>query len=194
MTLAERLRSETRTHHNRAEDAMGLMNPDVSSARYIEILQAFQSFYSLLEPQLSRFREWSELECEIESRMGKLAKIEHDLKYFNTPARGPMPRLAIENFAQALGSMYVIEGSTLGGQVISKFLSGRFGYAPDSGADYFSGYGSETGKMWVSFKDIIARAEAAGVDQERVIEGAAKTFDYLTLLLYIQRNQATSSL
>lgn len=192
MSLAERLRTETRVHHVRAEEAMGLMSPDLSSDRYVEILRAFHIYYSLLEPQLAGFSEWEELGCEIKARLGKLEKIENDLKYFNASVRKPAPRIVIGDFAQALGAMYVIEGSTLGGQVISKFLANRFGYVPESGAQYFSGYGPETGKMWVSFKAVIARAETAGVDQDRVVEGAARAFDYLTLLLYMQPNEALS--
>ena len=70
--------------------------------------------------------------------------------------------------------MYVVEGSTLGGQYIAKHVERRFGFRGGSGNAYFRGYGERTGSMWRSFKDdLIALPEE---DTDRVIAAARAMF------------------
>lgn len=39
--------------------------------------------------------------------------------------------------------MYVLEGATLGGQIISRSLGGRFGLTPQTGLRFCSSYGAQ---------------------------------------------------
>ncbi|NVB43024.1 biliverdin-producing heme oxygenase [Pseudenhygromyxa sp. WMMC2535] len=77
---------------------------------------------------------------------------------------GPWPR--------ALGVAYVLEGSTLGSQVLRR----------RPGLDtlrYLEGYGEATGPMWLA---LIERLEREGRDRaarEAIVDGAASTFDDL---------------
>ena len=77
---------------------------------------------------------------------------------------------------QIFGSLYVIEGSNLGGQVISRRLQEKFGFDETNGAAFFSGYGKETGKMWNEFRAAIT-AFAENADEEIIIDSAIETFD-----------------
>jgi heme oxygenase (biliverdin-IX-beta and delta-forming) len=78
------------------------------------------------------------------------------------------------NEARALGSFYVLEGSTLGGQLIARHLSSAH-WLPAEGLSYFSPYGSRTGEMWRSFRrwlEVQAQQHAA----DDIVAGARATF------------------
>lgn len=78
----------------------------------------------------------------------------------------------------ALGSMYVMEGSTLGGQLIGRAL-GEADWLPEGGLAYFNPYGKRTGEMWREYRSF-AEAAAPAEAHEAVATGAVRTFDLLT--------------
>jgi len=55
------------------------------------------------------------------------------------------------SLSEIVGMMYPLEGSTLGGQVISKHLRRNLGLTPDHGARFFHGYGDDTESFWSAF-------------------------------------------
>ena len=80
--------------------------------------------------------------------------------------------------ASALGGMYVIEGSVLGGAFIYKHLQATLGIEAIAGkATYFAVYGSETGSRWKNFLQAFCLA-SSGMEEE-VIKSAAQTFSIL---------------
>lgn len=76
--------------------------------------------------------------------------------------------------AQLLGAMYVLEGSTLGGQLIARQLT----QAGIPLRRYFSGYGELTGPRWKTFCQLLA-AEADETNQAAIVASAALTFERL---------------
>lgn len=87
------------------------------------------------------------------------------------------PRLpALRSVAEALGSMYVTEGSTLGGQLLSRHFVEDTGI-PAAACRFFSGYRSETGSMWKRFG-----AELEKRPQKEYPELAAAARDTFTCL------------
>jgi len=80
--------------------------------------------------------------------------------------------------ATALGGMYVLEGSVLGGAFICKHLQTTLGMdAIADKATYFTAYGSETGSRWKVFLQSFCLA-SSGIEEE-VIESASQTFSIL---------------
>jgi heme oxygenase len=57
----------------------------------------------------------------------------------------------MKNDAEIMGYLYVMEGATLGGQIIKKILEKRFPLLIEKGIHYFGGYGNKTKTMWDSF-------------------------------------------
>lgn len=53
--------------------------------------------------------------------------------------------------AAALGSLYVLEGATLGGQVLLPMVELRLQLTRQSGASYLGSYGSSVDSMWQRF-------------------------------------------
>ena len=83
-----------------------------------------------------------------------------------------MPPLG--SWPQLLGAMYVVEGSTLGGQVITRQLA----RADIPQRSYFSGYGERTGPLWKAFCQLLAQ-EATPENEAEIVQSASLTFQIL---------------
>jgi len=83
----------------------------------------------------------------------------------------------ISSFAHALGALYVMEGSTLGGRIILRHLETQEIDIPADAMSFFAGHGAETGSMWRFF---VAKLDAFGelnpASCHAVQEGAQRTF------------------
>ena len=145
--LRERLRRETRQAHDSLDALLDLIGPPLRLAQFIRLLGRFHTLHKAIEPALA-----ASLEPSLLAGRGKLAALEHDLRLcgadtidVTTPAGPNVPSLI--DRASALGALYVIEGSTLGGRVIARHLQqGRV--IPPGAFRYFEIYGSHTGEMW----------------------------------------------
>jgi heme oxygenase len=172
----ERLRQATAVDHETVETTVPLMSADLTRVEYCV---ALDRFYGII-------RAWDELAAAqapsslrgvlVDRRRSDL--IASDLAFFGAPPpAGPLPVLpSPATEAHFYGYMYVIEGSTLGGQYIARHVEQTLGLEPGMGDAYFRGYGEQTGKRWREFKAVLATVpEEATVD---VIEGAHQMFLY----------------
>ncbi len=156
------------------EEALALMRPPLQRARFVQVLQGFLVFHRAWGPRVAALvGDTGLLEAP-----GKAALIERDLE-----ALGVAPTVTSDAWidldflttpSAAWGSLYVLEGSTLGGQVISKALR-QTPWAPVDGLTYFNPYGRRIGEMWASFR-MALEAAAPGLDPGLVCEGARATF------------------
>jgi heme oxygenase len=93
------------------------------------------------------------------------------------PSKFPFEDLPeVGSLGQALGCLYVMEGSTLGGRFIARRLHEHLGLTPASGAAFFHGYGEETGSRWKAFQQALVRYSAATENEFAVIGAAEETF------------------
>lgn len=112
----------------------------------------------------------------------RLNAIQQDLRFFQQPPVVellPLDRLPdfsrVENL---LGSMYVTEGSTLGGQLIARLLETRLELAHGNGYSFFVGAGPSTGSRWKSFCQFLIEWSSAHRDKEDAMICAARmTFE-----------------
>ena len=79
----------------------------------------------------------------------------------------------INNLAQALGALYVLEGSTMGGPHIRTMLLRRLPVA--NAVDYFGGYGDDNARMWQKFVGVLTHERFAS-HQSTIIQAANETF------------------
>jgi heme oxygenase len=185
MTLATplmaKLKESIQPYHKRLESKVDWFKPGFSQADYLELLQRFWTYYSPLEQKLSQIPELKLWLPDFGQR-AKLPLLAQDLQNLGLTADtlSQMPLCAelpqLNEPEAALGCLYVIEGSTLGGQVISSHLKQTFAIGKTNGAAFFTGYGDATGTMWQTFKEAINQAE---VNQETVITAACETFTTL---------------
>lgn len=152
------------------ERALDLLRPDLDLARYVRLLERFYGFYEPWERSAGD-SDW------LEDRR-KTPLLRSDLLYFEREpsALALCPELpGGGTAAEMAGVMYVLEGSTLGGQLLAKHFARTLSVRPGEGGSFFAGYGARTGAMWQAFRE---RAEREG-DAHRSIAPALQTFDIL---------------
>jgi len=176
-TLSEKLKEQTKSNHQLLEKKLLKKLKLIRSLdEYAALLTHFYSYFGALEILIDERLDINQLP-DYSSRR-KTASILNDLKSLNLifphlAKSGSLPEIC--NHFQALGSLYVIEGSTLGGQIINKMLNEQVTGIDPSKLSFFSGYGEHTYKMWNIFKqaiDVITDQE----EQKIVIESANNTF------------------
>lgn len=176
-TLLAYLRAATRPAHEAMEVALGLMDDGLEIVAYTRLLERFYGFWYGWQPRMA-------LLLQDEALLGprrRLHLLAADLAALGlSPAAvRALPRCSppLRDASEALGSLYVMEGSTLGGRAITRHVSNRLGLDGATGCAYFAGYGAATTPMWRSF---LLRLEAADtLDAGRIAAGASATFDCL---------------
>jgi heme oxygenase len=109
--------------------------------------------------------------------------LQQDLRALGLDAGPPLHALPLlPTAAAAWGSVYVMEGATLGGQVITRSLADA-GLRPDRGAAYFHGWGNATGAMWREVRLLLEQQLAEPDPLAQACAGACATFDSLALHL-----------
>jgi heme oxygenase len=73
----------------------------------------------------------------------------------------------------------VLEGATLGGQLIARHVIPLLGLAPDAGAAFFTSYGAEVGARWRSLGEFLRRQLGREADVQRAAGAACDTFGKL---------------
>lgn len=86
--------------------------------------------------------------------------------------------------------MYVLEGSTLGGQVISQILMRNLQEpALPQALSFFNGYGADTQSHWDTFVHYLQGYNGSEAQQQRMLDAAADTFDKFKLWAIQQQEQ-----
>jgi heme oxygenase len=89
----------------------------------------------------------------------------------------------IINIGELIGMLYVIEGSTLGGQLISKHLVNYQGITSETGGCFFGGYGENTTALWTDFIRFSADIDGDDAQCQAAKNSACQTFRYFTHIL-----------
>ncbi|MGQ0540752.1 MAG: biliverdin-producing heme oxygenase [Blastocatellia bacterium] len=179
MILAK-LKEATREQHEALENVVDVMNRTFSLEDYKQLIAKFYRFYSAIEPTLPA-EELRQAGFDVEARR-KTPLLEQDLQHLGemeySEQNLPFTSIPILNTAaKAFGSIYVMEGATLGGQVIMRQLEAHLGITPENGGAFFNSYGANVGPMWKEFGATIT-AFADGVEEDETIVNSAKeTFD-----------------
>ena len=142
--LRERLRRDTRQAHDSLDASLDLIGPPLQLAQFARLLGRFHALHQTVEPALAAV-----LEPSLLAGRGKLAALRYDLKICGIDAIAPgRPNLPpLTDRATALGALYVIEGSTLGGRFIARHLRQERDLPPEA-FRYLEIYGERTGEMW----------------------------------------------
>jgi heme oxygenase len=188
-TILKSLKQSTRERHASLESQLPLLDPELSLDSYRHLMTRFFGYYAPLEAMLLSLPYWDEIDFDYVVRI-KTPRLEQDLL-----ALGATPETlagsaccqnlpSVDSIPNILGCLYVIEGATLGGQIITSRLQATLGLTMDSGASFFNGYGAETGSHWHAFgKLVTAYAERFGGDED-IITTANQTFDTLDQWLF----------
>ena len=178
MPVLARLRAETRPHHDAVEETLDLTSEALDRDAYRRTLELFYGFYRPLEEGLRAVGGWVERGLDVTER-SKTPLLEADLQTLGVADPGIL-RVCTDlpphaTVAAAFGCLYVLEGATLGGQVISRALRKSLGVTPETGGRFFHGYGDRTGPMWQAFRTALTAA-VTPADADEVVAAAKDTF------------------
>ncbi|MGI4873521.1 MAG: biliverdin-producing heme oxygenase [Janthinobacterium lividum] len=169
--ILQALRTETRPAHDALEQNVfnqQLTSGTITAAATAHFLAKMYGFLAPYEARLQAENLGPEWEIPARQRAHLI------LKDLQQPASAvalcpALPPLG--TWPQLLGAMYVLEGSTLGGQVIARSLA-KAGIPLHT---YFSGYGEQTGTRWKQFCHLLTE-EATPENQAEIVESASRTF------------------
>ena len=170
------LRAGTHTLHVALEKRLPFFSDTLDLERYTQLLAAYYGFYQALESNL--------LACELPegfelSTRLKTPALQQDLHALNVriealPLCDDLPPL--DNTASVLGVLYVLEGATLGGNVLRKHVSEQLGLDADNGCAFLYVYGESTGKQWKAFLDYLGSVPLDAAAQALAVHAACSTF------------------
>jgi heme oxygenase (biliverdin-IX-beta and delta-forming) len=179
------LKGSTQKQHTALEEARlssDLMAPNLTRDRYLSILYGFYGAFHPLEEALASAPGFA-LDNLPPIRRTSLAA--EDICYLagrfdpSLPIRLPPPWSSV-NDPVALGITYVLEGSRLGGKVISRHIHKIIRITPENGGSFFAGSDSPGMESWKTFKNRCEDyAEQFPSRQADIITAASEAFAYI---------------
>jgi len=179
LTFLDQLRANTANSHKNLESlavSVSITSPNVTTEAYARYLQLMHDVIGDTEENI--FPLLQNIFPDLEERR-KLQWINADLAFLNhvrTTATFPFSKSS-KTFSVpfAVGILYVVEGSSLGGRFILKNLQSALGYE-ENGVSYFNGYGNKTGSSWKNFLNILTEYEEENGNSDEIIAGADFAF------------------
>ncbi len=174
------LRAATAAQHKALEARLPLMHAGLDHACYRRIIEAYYGFHAPLQRRIECFLGPDLADPERQ----KIPALLKDLQALglNTAQIGALPQCTelpgLETRAQLLGIMYVMEGATLGGQVLRRIIAERLAINADNGGEFLDVYGRDTGRLWKAFLRQLAECDPC--DGHEVVDAACATFACFT--------------
>ncbi|MBK8814904.1 MAG: biliverdin-producing heme oxygenase [Methylococcaceae bacterium] len=181
------LKSETSTAHRQLErnrSLSRLFQSDYSILEYQELIGKFYGFFSAIEPLI--FNDVKIGNSQVLRHRSKTASLASDLALLGvngsmltaSPCCENLPLL--DSFARRMGAFYVLEGSTLGGRIISKRLKEHFGESILDKLNYYQSYGDDLMTEWAAFQHFMANHfDGKTSEITEVVSAATETFSCL---------------
>jgi heme oxygenase len=173
------VKEKTRWQHDQLERLLPFSKTALSLDSYRDALITFLGLFEPIESAITQVELPVQLETERRRRSYLLVR---DLRSLGLPdARiESLPRCSDippqSSMAQTLGTMYVLEGSTLGGHYISTLVYEQLGLTEQTGCAVFHSYGADVGAMWRRFCEVVQIEVAGSKVQQQFILSAQSTF------------------
>ena len=173
------LKEQTKQQHDDTEaklQSQKIFDKSYTLDDYKTLLIHNYKLINRYEPQIQeQLKNYPELKLDLRSKINSLKT---DLNNLNISTENEEPTQNLENEAEAFGALYVMEGSTLGGNVIAKQLKKNPEFE-DVDFNYFGVYGENTGPYWQTFKSIIDE-KITEEDYQDCLIGAKKAYQLLS--------------
>lgn len=173
--VAQVLKAQTSERHLITEE---ILIPHLRSASttdaYANILKTFYGFHYPVEQSVAAIMPSSvlpnmNLRLKSGAILQDLAAMGHGGD--DIPLCTDLPKASTTG--EALGILYVLEGSTLGGKSITQMLLRNGIPGLEGGLRFFNFYGENTGRMWKGFLQV---AEAHREEMDDMLRTANETF------------------
>ena len=187
--ILHRLKEATHSRHIALESRLPVLDAHLAHGAYREFVHPFFGYYEPLEIKLMAQPCRDSIGFDYAGRR-KTPRLAQDLLALGTSAQAVqgLPRCrnlpALSSPGQILGCLYVLEGATLGGQIISRHLASGLGLGTASGAAFFSGYGPRTGSRWKAFCALLEAHAGQHGNHRDILDSARQTFETLGQWLF----------
>ncbi len=154
---------------------MPVLDPTLDRGGYARVLAALLRVYRPLERKLigepiAGLGAWCDHKSQwLEQDLAALGRTRASIDAL--PDAEQVPTVA--SSAEALGCRYVLEGATLGGAIISRYVVDRLGLE-SGGADFFSAYRSDTAERWRHFVAVLERWGGEHPREHGAVLGASR--------------------
>lgn len=179
MMIIARLREATKAAHKHLDEHLYPVIKNIHSKDdYAYLLEVFYTFfkpvYNSIENQLGAHRLPG-----MENRR-KPSWLLEDLEDIGMPGNNyqlcrDIP--AINSTAQAWGALYVLEGSSMGGTVITRVIKEGLNQFGDTGFKFFKAYGENNAEKWQQFLSYLENDEDNGRHTDELINTGIETFN-----------------
>lgn len=172
--LSNSIKEATKEAHQNLEKKVVLkMKAIRSDADYADFLKHFYAYFNEVEQAIAPYINTGLLPDYAERRNSAYLKKDIEELGGSTNDLPAAQAPKITNTIQALGALYVMEGSIMGGPIIVKMLE-KFGIT--KGVSFFSGYGEATGQMWGKFIAVLNAQAKNETEEVQAIATANDTF------------------
>ena len=178
--LLDRLRRETSDLHQALEADLDLLRLEMTVEEYRRVLEGFYGFYAPWETEVAG--QVNGLLPRFNEERRKTPMLKRDLQFLGSDLNSIPRCLTLPDTASLLnilGSFYVLEGATLGGQLLSRHFFKQFALSPAQGCCFFSSYGEQVGHRWQAFCNRLAAYSKPESDC-RIVGAAKETFRVLS--------------
>lgn len=129
-----------------------IKNKTLKKDSYVLLLIKLYQFIQVLEKDISKYKSDFKHHGlnDIEERLEKTKWLKEDLDYLNIKVTNKNIEFkTLDSFSSAIGALYVIEGSTMGGLQITKMIKSQ--YKEELPLRYYQSYKEQTMPKWVFF-------------------------------------------
>ena len=179
--LSQRLREDTRQAHRIVEGQLRLPDSIACREDYVAFLRRFFSLLHPVERDLNTFPDWRDHGIDVAEHC-QAARLAADLSCLQPgtplPLHAPVEaRPRLPSFAHALGALYVLKGSMMGGEVILRhlLLNGIDGVAAAN--SFLSAGRAQASGHWGAFRALLDHyGQTFPEDASDVVSGAEEGF------------------
>lgn len=178
-TLSLKIKEATKSAHQHLEKQVVKRLKAIRNENdYAGLLKYFYAYFHHLEQVISPYLSAEVLPDYATRRNSSYLKkdIEElgDCLHYGLP---PTTVPDITSRLQALGALYVMEGSVMGGSIIVQMLE-KAGVT--KGISFFSGYGADTKRMWAAFTEVLNAEANTPARQQEAMQAARDTFSHFS--------------
>ena len=195
MSFRQRIKAATQPYHDQTEQLPTRSVGEFTLADYQDFLLTSWLFHRSLEHTLADFLPDALKEKLQWPDRQKTPRLEQDLDELGADYRSlsSLP-YKVRTVPEALGAMYVAEGSTLGGMMMKKQWEGHPTISKHSSFAFLGCYGKHTGARWKSFIEVLEASVSRPMDEEVAIASAQSTFEFYQTCHHQVNNQPATPL
>lgn len=200
-SLSRALQEATEAWHDRVENlpfALAMAEGRVGRSEYTAYLAALELLHQAIDEALAVGATDPALQTVAAAASpGRLELLRRDLASLGSPTAPPagaatlhalvlaqaIRRRAAECPVSLVGTLYVFEGSALGGLLLRGLVRRALGLPDDQGVAYLAGAGLETVARWKTFKARLDALRLVDGPRHRAIEAAVESFTGLHRLV-----------